>query len=128
MISIYKLLADYEQDIHKAVNNYANKVKEIDNFFSSKRKKTQKKITATRERYKKAKFKLSVIEKKLKKSRSKSLEQSHMNAQKKLCQVSAILENLILEIEDIKIQQKIVKDSKTKSARINKSIKMSLMK
>ena len=128
MISINALLVEYEQDIHKSVNNYVKKVKEIDNLLNGKRKKVQKKLTATRERYKKAKYKLSVLEKRLKKSKNKSVEQSHINAQKKVFQVGAILENLILEIEDIKMQQKMVKASKAKSARINKSIKLNMMK
>ena len=57
MISINALLVEYEQDIHKSVNNYVKKVKEIDNLLNGKRKKVQKKLTATRERYKKAKYK-----------------------------------------------------------------------
>ncbi|MBL1141702.1 MAG: hypothetical protein HND53_06685 [Proteobacteria bacterium] len=128
MISINTLLVEYEQNIQNAVNNYGKKVKELDILLNSKRKEVQKKITVTRDRYKKAKNKLSTLEKKALKSRSKILDQSITNAQKSLFQTGVVLENLMLEMEDIKTYQKTIKSSKAKSIRVKKHLNSILMR
>lgn len=106
MISIKNILREHEYSIFVSAKAFEKKVNQLDSLLNKRKDKVSKKISITR------------------KKNQEGIKKTQMHqAQSKI-----MLENLLIELKDIKRQQKILKASKKKSSEYFKSIRKIMMK